>query len=208
MSEALISVSNLGKTRGERAILRNLDFVCQSGELSLVLGPNGAGKSTFLRILAGLANASAGEITRKEGLRMSYIGHATFLYPSLNAVDNLLFQAKINGLCIKEREIVEILKKAGLAAQAYEPVRVFSRGMAQRLNFCRALMTNPELLLLDEPFTGMDQQSQKSMRMELARLRDNGAGIILVSHAPEVDSAIADKVLSLSKGRLMEAPPC
>lgn len=209
MPDAPIAIASLSKFQGERIILRNLDFVGKAGALTLVLGANGAGKSTLLRIMAGLTRPTSGKVERRENLRMAYIGHPTFLYPGLTALQNLAFQSKINGLSLTEADLLEILKKAGLAAYAYEPARVFSRGMAQRLNFCRALMLEPELLLLDEPFTGMDAQSQAAMRAELARRRDHGACIILVSHAPQADAAMSTDILTLARGKLSRGVlPC
>lgn len=209
MSDRLFAATNISKIQGDRIILRNLNLVGEVGALTLVLGANGAGKSTLLRILAGLTRPSAGKLSRKEDLRMAYIGHPTFLYPNLTAIQNLSFHAKIQGLKPTEAGLLEQLKKAGLIAHAYEPARVFSRGMAQRLNFCRALLSSPDLLLLDEPFTGMDAPSQAAMRMELARRRDSGACIVLVSHNPEADATLATQVLRLARGSLSaEEKPC
>lgn len=200
MPEPLIAITGLSKFQGDRIILRNLNFEGRGGSLVLLQGANGAGKSTLLRIMAGLTRPTAGKVERAENL--AYIGHPTFLYPGLTAIQNLAFQAKINNLALSEQDLLGILKKAGLAAYAYEPVRVFSRGMAQRLNFCRALMPEPELMLLDEPFTGMDAPSQAAMRSELERRRDAGACIILVSHTPQADAPLATEMLTLARGSL------
>lgn len=209
MSDRLFAATNISKIQGERIILRNLNLVGEVGTLTLILGANGAGKSTLLRIIAGLARPSSGKISRKEDLRVGYIGHPTFLYPNLTAIQNLAFHAKIQGLKPTEAQLLEQLKKAGLIGFAYERAGAFSRGMAQRLNFCRALMPAPALLLLDEPFTGMDAPSQAAMRMELARRRDSGACIVLVSHNPEHDATLATQVLRLACGSLSaEEKPC
>lgn len=202
MSDRLFAAVNLSKIQGDRIILRNLNLVGYPGAITLILGANGAGKSTLLRILAGISRPTSGKISRKENLRISYIGHPTFLYPGLTALQNLIFHAKIQQLSLSESELLEKLKHVGLIAHAYEPIRIFSRGMAQRLNFCRALLSAPDLLLLDEPFTGMDAPSQAAMRMELAQRRDNGACIVLVSHNPEADAPLANQTLQLTRGSL------
>lgn len=183
-------------------MLRSLSLDISQGETILLLGANGAGKSTLLRILAGLGKADTGKVERKAGLRQAYLGHPTFLYPGLTAMQNLSFQAKIHGLKISESALLTALEGVGLKAYAHEQAKTFSRGMAQRLNFCRALLTEPELLLLDEPFTGMDSSSQRQMREELAARRQRGTSIVLASHVPELDAALADKILLLAKGKL------
>lgn len=209
MPDATIAVAGLSKFLGDRIVLRNLDFAAAPGEFKLVLGANGAGKSTLLRIMAGLSSPTSGVVKRREGARLAYIGHATFLYPRLTALQNLAFQAKIHRLPLQEEHLLDLLKKTGLAGHAHEPVRFFSRGMAQRLNFCRALMPDPELLLLDEPFTGMDADSRTTMRSELARRRDNGACVVMVSHEPATDAIMATEVLTLARGRLAASgAPC
>lgn len=204
-SNAPLSLKGISKIRDERLILRNVSLDCQCGTLTLVLGANGAGKSTLLRIAAGLVRPDAGAVHMEEKLRMAVIAHHTYLYPNLTALDNLTFQARINKFNITRSEIMAWLDKAGLAAYAHEAVRIFSRGMAQRLNFCRALMLRPDILLLDEPFTGMDAHSQAAMRAELERMRRAGACILLVSHAPAADASIATGAVEIRKGRL---EPC
>lgn len=202
MPEILLSLDKISKFQGDKPVLRNISLRIEQGEAVLILGANGAGKSTLLRLMAGLGRPSSGKVEQKENLRLAYIGHPTFLYPGLTAMQNLAFQAKIHGLKLSADALMAILEKAGLASQAHEPARVFSRGMAQRLNFFRALMLEPELFLLDEPFTGMDSHSQSTLREELQSRRDNGASLVLVSHAPELDAPLANKILTLAKGKL------
>lgn len=203
-AESLISARNVSRFYGEKLVFRNLDIDAMPGRLYLILGANGAGKSTLLRLLAGLLRPDAGEITRRANLKIAYLGHHTFLYPSLTAIQNLHFWAKSHRLALGKSDLLAILERAGLEAQAHEQTRSFSRGMAQRLNFARCLMLDPELMLLDEPFTGMDAQSRLTLRQELARRRDSGASILLVSHSPDTDSVIADAVLTVEKHRLAQ----
>lgn len=166
-----------------------------------ILGANGAGKSTLLRIMANLAAPSGGRRELAPKKRVAYIGHATFLYPNLDAFENLRFQARINSLPADAASIMAWLGKVRLDKFAHEACRHFSRGMAQRLNFARALMLEPDIFLLDEPFTGLDQESAQLMKAELQARRHAGCAIALVSHAPEADLATATHVGRLAGGR-------
>lgn len=206
MHDHLIALSGIAKFREGRPVLRSVDIVISPGELHLILGANGAGKSTLLRIMAGLLRPCAGEMERKDGAAIAYIGHPTFLYGGMTALQNLQFQARINGVSRAEKtenELMELLARADLAAHAHTKARHFSRGMAQRLNLCRALLVNPRLFLLDEPFTGLDAASRNKMRAELLRQRDLGRGIALVSHDPDADGALASHCHELVSGRLI-----
>lgn len=210
LPDSLASFRNVSRFYGDKLIFRNLDLDALPGKIYLILGANGAGKSTLLRLAAGLARPDAGKISRRDKLRIAYLGHATFLYPALTALQNLRFWAKVHRLSNNDAGLMDLLAKAGLEAHAHERAGIFSRGMAQRLNFARCLMLEPELLLMDEPFTGMDEHSRTALRIELSKRRDLGACVMLVSHSPEADGKIADAILTIEKHRLVQktAPVC
>lgn len=200
----LLELTKVSKINGSRLLFRNLDLCLRAGESSLLTGSNGAGKSTLLKIIAGLAHPTTGSVKRKEGLRLSYLGHATFLYPGLTAIENLSFWQKAAWPDL-ELKLEEALDGVGLLPYAHEYAGNFSRGMAQRLNFARALLASPELLLLDEPFTGIDEHSRQMIVKELRRRQNDGAGILMVTHDPGADRALATTEYMLEQKGLKNA---
>lgn len=180
------------------------------GRLYLVTGVNGSGKSTLLRVMAGLSRLSAGVVHFLGHGRIALLGHATFLYGDLTADQNLRFWASAEGISCSASDLKMLLEKVELLPYAEEKVRIFSRGMAQRLNFARCLLLRPSLLLLDEPFTGLDRRSMTLMRQELAGLKESGTCIVQVSHDPYADSHLADQLYILAGGQLRhgEKSPC
>lgn len=199
---APITLSNVSLFYNEKLILRGFSFSGLEGTLTLVTGANGAGKSSLLRLMAGLERPDIGAIRLRPNLRLAYLGHPTFIYPDLTARQNLAFWAKVHAIANPRAAIEDVLARTGLTAIADERTGSFSRGMAQRLNFSRCLMLEPELFLLDEPFTGLDRDSQAIMRAELGRLRQSGACLYLVSHALAEDSRLADEVFCIRDRRL------
>ncbi|MBQ9407591.1 MAG: ABC transporter ATP-binding protein [Desulfovibrio sp.] len=201
----MLELEHVAKIYGLRLIFKEVSCRLTAGSTNLLVGPNGAGKSTLLRIMAGLAPASAGRVRRKEGLRPGYVGHATFLYPGLTAMENLAFWNRACGLALPLHALEGVLARVGLAAHVHERVGVFSRGMAQRLNLARMLMQEPELLLLDEPCTGLDVAAQEFLRHEIALARQRGACVVMISHDLGADAPLADQLLVLGEQRLLYA---
>lgn len=199
---AAVSFDRVSFFYDERPILRELCFSGEPGRLTLVLGANGAGKSSLLRLMAGLEQPACGKIRKRENLRIGYIGHPTFLYPALTAAQNLEFWAKVHRLHERRQAVADALAATNLAAHAQTRAAALSRGLAQRLNFSRCLMLRPELLLLDEPFTGLDEESQKLMRDKIKELKQAGVCIFLVSHSPAADGGLADEIFTLKGQRL------
>ena len=200
---ALLEASDLERRFGAARALRGVSLTVRAGECHLVAGPNGAGKSTLLRLLAGLARPSAGTVLL-EGRRLAgrplrarqvappaepalrrHIGllsHQSQLYHDLTAVENLAFAARLYGLGDPIGVARAGLAAMGLTDRADEPVRRLSRGMVQRVAIARALLHRPGLLLLDEPFTGLDQQSSEQTVALLAAERAAGQALVLVTH--------------------------
>jgi heme exporter protein A len=204
----LLELRGIAKYFGHRALFKSVDLAVARGTVHLLVGANGAGKSTLMRLMAGLIRPSAGscECHAAQG-QVAYLGHATFVYPGLTALENLAFWRNAQGLHLTEAELTALLERVGLERHAHERAGIFSRGMAQRLNLARALLTQPELLLLDEPATGLDSRAAMMLRGEIAQARQRGAGIVWISHDVATDAPLADRVLTLAQGRLSEKDP-
>jgi heme ABC exporter ATP-binding subunit CcmA len=208
-----VTVANLSRHFGRRKALSQFSFDCHAGEILGLLGPNGAGKSTLLAILATLLAPSSGDVTygghraRDAGAmlrsRLGMLGHDLFLYPELTARENLAFFARLYGLDDVSSRVAESLEHAKLTDRADDPVTGFSRGMRQRLALERALVHQPRLLLLDEPFTGLDQASTAALVGRLQQLQTQGCLVVLATHDLEVAEHILSRSLFLRGGRLV-----
>jgi heme exporter protein A len=206
----VVAATALEKRFGPVVALAQVDLAAARGRVVAVLGPNGAGKSTLLRILAGLARPSAGAVRyaagddrRRARAGVGYIGHATFLYPELTARENLRFAARLHGVAGAEARAQALLAELGLEAVADRRAGSFSRGLAQRLAIARALVHDPALVLLDEPFTGLDPLSADRLAARIAALRDAGRALVLVSHDLGRVAALADATIVLRGGRVV-----
>lgn len=212
----MISLHAVRRDFGEQPVLRDVTLELPAGETLAVLGPNGAGKSTLLRILATLLRPSAGEVRvlgaslpkeawRARG-RIGYLGHEPLLYRELSVRENLLFNARLHGLERPEERIEELLGRAGLARRGEELVRNLSAGMLQRAAVSRALLHEPDLLLLDEPRSHLDVAGAEEIAGMLAARP--GLTRVIVTHEIERGLAEADRVLALrADGRVAHAGP-
>lgn len=199
----MIALKHVAKTFGARLILRDCTAEFSGGAVSLLTGENGAGKSTLLRIIAGLSQPSSGQVAFSPGdPSIGFLGHQTFLYPALTALENLAFWQKAHGLPADEAALSGMLEHVNLARHAHERAGVFSRGMAQRLSLARVLLQRPDVLLLDEPGTGLDQASLAMLEEEILKARTRGAAIVCVSHNLERARALADCVWRIRDRRL------
>ena len=198
----MLELLSVAKIYGARLIFKDVSFHCAGGTVSLLAGDNGAGKSTLLRIMAGLSQPTAGTVTRNFQGMLGYLGHATFLYPGLTALENLLFWRDACGLRLSAKQLMDGLARVRLEAYAHQRAGVFSRGMAQRLNLARVLLQEPQALLLDEPCAGLDVASQAMLRQEILQARQRGACVVIISHNLAADAALADRLLVLQKHRL------
>lgn len=198
----MLELVRVAKVYGVKVIFKDVSCAFAAGSVTLLVGGNGAGKSTLMRIMAGLSRPSAGTARVKEPARVGYLGHATFLYPGLTAIENLAFWREAYGLKLSAAELGACLARVGLEAHAQERAGVFSRGMAQRLNLARVLMQVPDVLLLDEPGTGLDAASLALLRREVAAARNRGACVVLISHDLAGDAPLADRLLALEGHRL------
>jgi ABC-type multidrug transport system ATPase subunit len=207
-----VAVRGLEKRFGPVRALRGVDLEASQGSLVAVLGPNGAGKSTLLRCLAGLALPSAGSIEihgeRAERARLrakvGLVAHATFLYGELSVRENLVFAARLHGVADPHRRAEALLAEDALGDWAQWRAATLSRGLAQRAALARARVHDPPLLLLDEPFTGLDPGSVERLAARLRELRGRGRTILLVSHDPARAAELADQAVVLQHGRVAE----
>jgi heme ABC exporter ATP-binding subunit CcmA len=207
-----VTVRDVSRHYGRRRALSRVSLECRAGEVLGLLGPNGAGKSTLLSILATLLTPSAGEVrygskTAVEAgpplrARLGFLSHDLHLYPELTARENLLFFARLYGLAHVEDRVAAALDRASLAARKDDLVSGFSRGMRQRLALERALLHDPRLLLLDEPFTGLDDASVDALVARLRELRAAERIVVVVTHDLDVAERLLDKVAVLKDGRL------
>ena len=205
-----VSVRGLEKRFGAVTALQGVDLDLPAQHLLAILGPNGAGKSTLVRILAGLMRPTAGRVEVADAAgrsryraraRTGFVGHATLLYPELTARENLVFTGRMHGLADPQERANQLLREQELERFADRRTGTFSRGLAQRLSIARALVHDPTLVLLDEPFTGLDRPSADRLADRLRELRDRGRSLALVTHDLFQASELADAVLLLVGGR-------
>jgi ABC-type multidrug transport system ATPase subunit len=200
------------RTFGRRRALSKVTLTAAAGTITALLGHNGAGKSTLLSIAATLLRASSGAvrygtITAEEGGaalrgRIGLLGHDLYLYPELTAGENLAFFAKIYGLENVDARVEAGLVRAGLTDRRDDTVAGFSRGMRQKLALERALIHDPRLLLLDEPFTGLDDAARNALRERLKIARQAGAIIVLTTHDVAAIEGLTDATALLVDGKL------
>ncbi len=211
----MITVSGLQKFFGPVQALRRIDFEIEAGEFTALLGVNGAGKTTLIRILSTLTKPSAGEViiagldVRKDPNRIreqiGVMSHSTFLYGDLSAEENLHFYGKMFGIAQLNRRIDELLERVNLDTRRHDLVRTFSRGMQQRLSLARAILHRPEILLLDEPFTGLDVNAAALVTELLQQFIAEGITVLLTTH--DIDYALqhAQRVLVIKQGLIAAA---
>ncbi|MBF0480937.1 MAG: ABC transporter ATP-binding protein [Desulfovibrionaceae bacterium] len=204
----LARLESVSKFYGERLVLRAISLEARAGEVLLVAGPNGAGKSTLLKIMAGLIRPDEGEATLLTPAgAAAYLGHKTFIYGKLSALDNLLFWARLHGLADARNRALEQLDRLGLAGQARDPAGTFSRGMMQRLSLARVFLLSPRILYLDEPDTGLDLASKAVLRRAVLEAKERGMGVVWVSHDPAADLVHAGRAALLAERGLAYCGP-
>ena len=211
LSAPAISIRQLTKTYGRFRALHRVDMEVPPGSFLALFGPNGAGKSTLLGVIAGLVRPSRGQVfldgdeitgDRDESLgeRIGVLSYQTYLYDELTVRENLRFYGKLYGIKNSEERIEELLRTVGMDARAGSPVRTLSRGMRQRVALARALLHDPDVLLLDEPYSGLDQDALVMLKTILTARNKT---ILLVTHDLARGLESADRVAILNRGRLV-----
>lgn len=208
----MIEVRKLTKRFGIKTVLRSLDFHAEPGEFVALLGPNGAGKTTFLRILASLSRPSLGEVkiasyrlpsqAAAVRRRLGVVSHLPLLYGDLTAEENLIFFGRMYTIANLNRRVSEVLELVGLSARRHDLVRTFSRGMQQRLAIGRAVLHDPEVILFDEPHTGLDQDASLMLDNVLRQVAAMGRTIVMTSHDLARSADLASRFDILSRGAI------
>ncbi len=206
----MIEVKKLVKRFGLKTVLRGVDFHVEPGEFVALLGPNGAGKTTFLRILASLSRPSLGLVTvagfalpaqsSAVRQRLGVVSHQPLLYEDLTAWENLQFYGRMYDIPGLDQRIREVLNMVGLTARRNDLVRTFSRGMQQRLAIGRAVLHDPEVMLFDEPYTGLDQDASEMLDTILKEVAARGRTVVMTSHDLARAEDLATRFDILSRG--------
>ena len=213
----MINVRKLVKRFGLKTVLRGMDFSVEPGEFVALLGPNGAGKTTFLRILASLSRPSLGQVTiagyslpsqaAAVRRRLGVVSHLPLLYGDLTAEENLRFYARMYDVPQAHKRIPEVLEMVGLANRRHDLVRTFSRGMQQRLAIGRAVLHDPEVMLFDEPHTGLDQDACQMLDTVLREVAARGRTVVMTSHDLARVADLASRFDVLSRGVIVASIP-
>ncbi len=215
----LIETQGLVKAYGILPVLRQLNLGIGRGEFVALLGPNGSGKSTLLRLLSGLSKATSGLIriggwqlpdeAAAVRAQIGMVSHKPLLYENLSARENLQFFARLYNLPKNATEncITDLLAQVGLSKRGHDMVRIFSRGMQQRLSIARALLHNPDILLLDEPYTGLDQDASAILDSLLQSAYSGGRTILMSTHDLGRAATLAGRIVILSRGTVAYDQP-
>jgi heme exporter protein A len=212
----VVHVRNVSRLYGRRRALARVSIDCHAGSTVGLFGPNGSGKSTLLGVLSTLVRPSDGEVSYggrtaaewgdRLRARIGMLGHDLFLYPELTARENLMFFGRLYGLTDLGGRVAAALEAGQLTDRADDRVASFSRGLRQRLALERALLHEPRLVLLDEPFTGLDDQSAGLLAGRLRALQAGGAIVLMATHDFEGAEGLVDHAVCLKDGRVVQIP--
>ncbi|HKW19024.1 MAG TPA: heme ABC exporter ATP-binding protein CcmA [Terriglobales bacterium] len=205
----IVSAESIVKQFGRFAALRGVTAQFAAGKLYVVVGDNGAGKTTLLRVIAGLAEPTRGTISvlGQENIKalcaqIGYMAHPSMLYDELSGMENLRYFAGLYG--VPESRCNEVIKAVSLNPTLDRAVGQYSQGMRQRMSLARAILNDPQLLLLDEPFSNVDSRSAREMTSLLARMRDQGKTLFVVTHQPALLESIADEFIYMEVGKITD----
>ena len=212
-TDAIIAVTNLVKQFGRFAALRGVSASFAPARLYGILGDNGAGKTTMLRMLAGLVTPTRGTVMilgssdpRKICREFGYMAHPSLLYDEMSGMENLRYFAHLYGLQ-DDRRCAEIIAAVGLDPELARPVGQYSQGMRQRMSLARALLNDPKILLLDEPFSNVDIRSAREMVKLLGHMRDGGKTIFVVTHQASLLDGTANEFVWMDTGQIINRTP-
>jgi heme ABC exporter ATP-binding subunit CcmA len=194
---AVIRARQLSRRFGQKRVIDRLDLDVAAGDFLLLTGPNGSGKTTLLRLVAGLLAPTGGSLeVEAERVQVGFLGHEPLVYRELTPLENLELYGRLYRIPERRERIGALLERFGLWQVRNERVSTFSRGMQQRLGLCRALLHEPDLIILDEPFNALDAQGVELLERELAALR--GRTVLLATHEPDRVAALATSRLAFT----------
>ncbi|UCG51849.1 MAG: heme ABC exporter ATP-binding protein CcmA [Candidatus Latescibacterota bacterium] len=210
---SLLVARNLTKTFGRFTALKSLSLELAPEEFLTIVGRNGAGKTTLLKIVSSIIRTFSGDVTlfgqnlkqadEAARRRIGFVSHESLLYKDLTVRDNLMFYARLYGVSDRDRRIDEMIERVDLEARSSALVRALSRGMKQRLSLARALIHQPTLLLLDEPFTGLDERASEVLDRFLSEHIQSGGAAIMATHDIERGWQHANRVVVLDRGTIV-----
>jgi len=213
----MIKVVNLVKAFGTQAALRGINLSVAEGEFLTLFGPNGAGKTTLIRILAGITSPTAGKVLLNgidfspswaEARRhIGLVSHHSYIYPDLTAEENLRFYGRMYDVPDLSTRIQHLMDSVGLLHRLHDPAHNYSRGMLQRLAIVRALLHDPLLLLLDEPYTGLDEAAANRLRSVLVTAAQTGRTVLMTTHNLDRGLALCDRAVIITRGRIVFESP-
>ena len=213
MTQALIAVDKLDKTFGARWALRGVTFAITQGEIVALVGPNGAGKTTLLRIVGTLSRPNAGRVTigkipvadhpNAARSAIGFVGHQTFMYDDLTAWENLTFYARLYDLPNIPERAKQVAERVGIDHRLNDVARTLSRGLQQRLTIARMLLHDPAVLLLDEPYTGLDKVAADLLDQIMLDAKKEGRAVLFSTHDLERGLAICDRAIIMKAGRVI-----
>lgn len=207
-----LRAENIRKSFSNRPVLKGISLDVEPGKFTVLSGGNGAGKTTFLKIIAKLMKPDDGVITidgediwkESDAVRrnVGFLSHQIYLYDDLNALENLRFTARLFGLSDYNDRIEHLLRELHLYHRQYDPIKTYSRGMQQRLSLARALLHDPDILLLDEPFSGLDEAGIETFLTFIRQYQSEQKSAVIVSHNLQMGYELADELYILFKGEI------
>ncbi len=213
MSENILVAKNITKSFGRFQVLKQINLTIKRGDRYILFGSNGAGKTTLVKILSTLDTADSGELilfrekiekrSKKYKTFIGFMSHDPYLYDELSAIENLNFYANLYSVKDKNERIESLLKEIGLFHRSHDRVGSFSRGMKQRLALARAILHDPELIFLDEPYAGLDISAQEILNNLIIRLNKKGKTFFFITHDIGKGFEIANRSGILSDGRIV-----
>jgi len=208
----IVEVAELSRTFGSRRAVAGVTFSLAAGECLALFGPNGAGKTTLLRVLAGLLRPTSGS-ARVCGIRLpggalarsgvGLISHHTMLYEALSPRENVAFAARLYGIRDSRARVDDVLRRMSMLERSEAPVRSLSRGMQQRVSIARAMVHAPQLVLADEPYSGLDDSGARALTALLQDLRSTGTAIIIVTHNLAEGLSLATHAAVMQRGKFV-----
>lgn len=215
--EKTITVNSVRKAFASRLVLDSIDLCVMKGQSLCLCGVNGAGKSTLLRIITGLIEPDQGSVEicgfnlkknqEEAKVLLGVISHKSMVYPDLTVMENLIFFADLYGVKDSVSRAEQLLKDTGLEPYRYDRMHILSRGLLQRLAIARALVNKPVVLIMDEPFTGLDAEAEKHLIAVLSDFTDNSGTIIMTTHDIRIGISCCDRVAVLDKQRIIFDSP-